>query len=149
MVTIDKVKQLRDETSISIAECKKALEKTGGDIDKAKNLLREWGKEVAKKRSSRSTDQGLVEGYLHPTGRLGVLVDLRCETDFVAKSGNFKDLAHGIAMQIASMYPEDIKELMGQEYVKDSSKTVQDVITEYIAKLGENIVVKDFSRLEI
>lgn len=149
MVTIDKVKQLRDETSISISECKKALEKAGGDIDKAKELLREWGKEVAKKKSSRSTDQGLIEGYLHPTGRLGVLLDLRCETDFVAKSDNFKDLAHALAMQIASMYPEDVKELMSQDYIKDSSKKVKDVIAEYIAKLGENILVKDFSRLEI
>ena len=149
MVTIDKVKQLRDETSISISECKKALEKTGGDIDKAKDILREWGKEVAKKKASRSTDQGLIEGYLHPTGRLGVLLDLRCETDFVAKSDDFKALAHDIAMQIASMYPDDIEELMNQNYVKDSSKKVKDVIAEYIAKLGENILIKDFSRLEI
>lgn len=149
MTPIDIVKQLRQETGISVSECKKALDQTGGDIEKAKDLLREWGKDVAKKKASRSTDQGLIEGYLHSTGRLGVLLDIRCETDFVTKSDDFKELAHGIAMHIASMYPEDVKELMEQDYVKDSSKKVKDVVTEYILKLGENIVIKEFSRLEI
>jgi elongation factor Ts len=149
MATIDQVKELREATGISISECKKALEVAGGNSEKAKELLKKWGKEVAEKKQTREVGEGIVASYLHSTGKLGALVDVRCETDFVARSPEFKTLCHELALQIASMNPENAQELLGQPYVKDPSRQVQDVLNEYIARLGENIVVKQFSRLEI
>ncbi|MDP3900764.1 MAG: translation elongation factor Ts [bacterium] len=149
MVSIEQVKELREITGISVSECKKALEESGGDIGKAKAWLRERGKEIANKKSSREAGEGRVEGYVHQTGKVGVLLDLRCETDFVAKADTFRTLAHEVAMQIASMKPESIEELMEQSYIKDSSRTVKDLITEAVAQLGENIKVERFSRFEI
>jgi elongation factor Ts len=149
MVTIEQIKQLREETGISISECKKALEQTTGDFEKAKALLREWGKEVANKKQSREAGQGLIESYVHQTGKVGVLIDLRCETDFVAKADDFKALAKELAMQVASMDPESVEELLTQTYIRDSGKTIQDIVQQTIAKLGENIVVKAFSRFQI
>lgn len=149
MATIDQVKELREATGISISECKKALEVAGGDIEKARALLKEWGKEVAEKKQTREVGAGFVEAYLHSTGKLGALVDVRCETDFVARSSEFKTLCHELALQVASMDPQNTQELLAQPYVKDPSNRVQDVLNEYIARLGENIIVKHFSRLEI
>ena len=94
MVGIDQIKQLREETGISISECRKALQQAHGDVEKAKNILREWGKEVAEKKHAREVGEGLVESYTHPTGKLGSLVAVRCETDFVARSDDFKNLCH-------------------------------------------------------
>jgi elongation factor Ts len=134
MVTIDQIKQLRDETGVSPTEIKKALEETKGDTEKAKELLRIWGKKVLNKKTSRDTKAGLIETYLHPNAQTGVLLDIRCETDFVAKSPDFKNLAHEVCLQIAAMKPfyvkeEDIPEgfLDGEmkiwnEQVKDSGK---------------------------
>lgn len=149
MVSIDQVKQLREETGISILECKKALEEAGGDIAKAKDVLREWGKEVAEKKQERGTGAGLVEGYLHPTGNVGALVVVRCETDFVARSDDFKNLCHELALQIVSMDAEDVDSLLAQDYIKDSSKTIKSIVEESIAKLGENIIVDRFARFQI
>lgn len=149
MATIDQVKELREATGISISECKKALEVAGGNIEKARMLLKAWGKEVAEKKQERETGEGVVEAYIHSTGKLGALVDVRCETDFVARSPEFKALCHELALQVASMNPQNTEELMLQPYVKDPSRQVQDVLNEYIARLGENIMVQHFSRLEI
>lgn len=149
MISINKIKQLREETGISISECKKAMEEAGGDIGKAKSLLREWGKEVAEKKQAREVGEGLVECYVHTTGKIGVLVDVRCETDFVARSADFKSLCHELALQVASMEAEDVSELLKQPYIRDVGKTVKDLVSEQIAKLGENIVVKRFTRFEI
>ena len=149
MVSIDRIKQLREETGISIAECKKALEQGGGDMAKAKELLRSWGKEVALKKQSRETKEGLVEAYVHATGKVGAMVVVRCETDFVARSQDFKTLCHEIALQIASMDPPDTPALLEQPYVRDPSKTIGRLIEEFVAKLGENIVVEHFIRLEL
>ena len=149
MVTLDQLKKLREATHISIVECKKALEEAGGNMEKARALLKEWGKEVAEKKQIREVGEGVVEAYLHSTGKLGVLVDVRCETDFVARSPEFKALCHELALQIASMNPQNIQELLAQPYVKDPSRQVQDMLNEYIARLGENIAVKHFSRFEI
>jgi len=149
MATIEQLKQLRAETGISINECKKALDEAGNDVGKAKLLLKEWGKEVADKKQAREVGEGLIDAYLHPTGKVASLVDIRCETDFVAKSDDFKLLVHEVAMQIASMDPENVEELFSQQYIKDSSKTIQDLVQEAIAKLGENIVVQRFERFEI
>ena len=149
MVTLNQIKELRSATGISIQECKKALEVAGGNSEKARALLKEWGKEVAEKKQTREVGEGVVASYLHSTGKLGALVDVRCETDFVARSPEFKTLCHELALQVASMNPENAQELLAQPYVKDPSRQVQDVLNEYIARLGENIVVKQFSRLEI
>ncbi|MCP6726731.1 MAG: translation elongation factor Ts [Patescibacteria group bacterium] len=149
MADLDKVKELREATSISYAECAKALKEAGGDIEKAKEVLRKLGKKVARKKSSRVAGDGIVEAYIHSTGKVGVLLELRSETDFVARAKDFKYLAHEIAMQIASMDPEDVKELMAQDYIKDTSKKMKDLVDEAVAKLGENIVVQQFTRFEI
>ncbi|MCX6764283.1 MAG: elongation factor Ts [Candidatus Nealsonbacteria bacterium] len=110
MILIDKLKQLRKETSISMSDCEKALKETNGDIDKAKEILRKWGKEVSLKRVSRETKQGMVDIYLHPNKKVGVMLQIHCETDFVAKSEEFKKLAHEISLQIAAMHPMFLKE---------------------------------------
>jgi elongation factor Ts len=134
MVTIDQIKQLREETGVSPTEIKKALEESKGDTEKAKELLRIWGKKVLNKKTSRDTKSGLIETYLHSNAQTGVLLDIRCETDFVAKSPDFKNLSHEVCLQIAAMKPlyvkeEDIPEgfLDGEmriwtEQVKDSGK---------------------------
>ena len=149
MATLDQLKELREATGISISECKKALEEAGGNTQIAKALLKEWGKEVAEKKQIREVGEGVVEAYIHSTGKLGALVDVRCETDYVARSSEFKTLCHELALQVASMNPQNVEELLAQPYVKDPSRQVHDVLNEYIASLGENIVVKQFSRLEI
>jgi len=110
MITIDQIKQLRDETGVSPIEIKKALEEANGDVDKAKDLLRIWGKKVLNKKTSRETKAGLIETYLHQNAQAGVMIDIRCETDFVAKSADFKTLAHEVCLQIISMKPLYVKE---------------------------------------
>lgn len=134
MVSIEQIKQLRQETGISVIECKKALQEADGDFKRAKEILREWGRELANKKAERETGEGIVESYIHPNKKIGVLVDLRCESDFVARSEDFRNLAHEICLQIAAMNPlflveEDIPEnfLDGekkiyQEQLKDSGK---------------------------
>ena len=149
MVSIDQIKELREQTGISISECRKALTESDGDIDKARILLKEWGKDVAQKKQAREVDEGLIDAYLHTNGKVGVLIDVGCETDFVAKTDDFKSLVHEFAMQVASMKPEDVPELLEQQYIKDSSKTIQDLLGETVAKLGENIVIQRFTRFEI
>lgn len=148
MITINQIKQLRQETGVSISECKKALEKAGSDFDKAKEILRKWGRELAGKKSARETKIGIVESYIHPDKRIGTMVKLLCETDFVAKSDDFKELAHELCLQIAAMDPSD-DSLINQPWIKDETKTVKDLIGEYVAKLGENIIVKEFTRYEL
>jgi len=194
MVNIDKIKQLRQETGIGFSECQKALEETNEDIKKAKSILREKGKEIAESKFLRETKQGIVESYLHPGGKIGVLIEICCESDFVAKSPDFKKLAHEICLQITAMKPlflkaDEISEefldgekkiyqkqfagsgkpqeiidqiidgklskykkevsLLDQLWVKDTTKTIGDLIGEYSSKLGENITLKRFARYEI
>lgn len=148
MVSVDQIKELRQETGVSITECKKALEQTGGDFEQAKNKLREWGKDLAGTKSTRKAGEGIIESYIHPNKKVGVLIDIHCETDFVAKSDDFQNLAHEICLQIAAMYPEK-DSLLSQPWIKDETKTIKDLIDESIAKLGENIEVKNFVRYEI
>lgn len=149
MVSIDLIKELREATGISISECKKALEEARGDMEKAKALLKEWGKEVANKKQVREVGQGIVEAYIHTNGRIGSLVALKCETDFVARSADFKYLSHELALQTAFMEAESVEDFLAQQYIKDPSKTVKDLIEEYIAKLGENIVIEKFARFQV
>lgn len=149
MATLEQIKELREITGISISECKKALEQAGGSIEKAKTLLREWGREVAVKKQTREVLAGLVSSYVHSTGKIGSLVAVKCETDFVARADDFKNLCHELALQVASLDAENVEELLGQQYIKDPARTVKDVIAECVAKLGENIVVEKFARFSL
>ncbi len=142
------LKQLRNETSASIADCRMALEESNNDYEKAKEWLKKRGLERAEKKSDRETSQGLVESYVH-NGRVGVLLEILCETDFVARTDDFKKLAHEIAMQVSAMNPENIDVLLKQEYIRDSSQTIEQLIKTTIGKLGENIQVKRFSRIAL
>jgi len=194
MVSIEQLKQLREETGISMMECKKALEEAEGDVRRAKEILREKGKEIVKGKEGREISHGIVASYVHPGNKIGVLLELHCETDFVAKSDDFKKLAHEICLQIAASRPlfvkkEDIPEefldgerkiyqkqfdgsgkpqkivdqiingklekykkevsLLSQPWIKNEERTIEDLINDYIAKTGERIGIKKFSRYEI
>lgn len=193
-ITAELVKRLRERTGAGMMNCKRALEKSEGDMDKAIDLLRKQGMATAAKRSGRVANEGIIYSYIHPGDRLGVLLELNCETDFVARTEDFKTLAKDISMQIAATNPlvvsrEDLKEeliqkekdiyraqaksqdkpekiigkivggklekyfqevcLLEQLFIKDEHKTVQERITETIAKLGENITVKRFARFRV
>jgi elongation factor Ts len=145
-------------------DCRNTLMVTEGDIDKALQILKEKGLLKAKKKAERTTSQGLVEAYVHAGGRIGAMIELNCETDFVARTDEFRELAHSLAMQVAAMSPkfiteEDFQEcddvepkavcLLLQPYIKDTTMTVQDVIVQAVAKLGENIRVGRFVRFEL
>lgn len=147
MVSVDQLKQLREETAVSLAECKKALEESGGDYGKAKELLKEWGRDLANKKINRNASQGIVDAYIHPNKKIGVILELDTETDFVARSQDFQNLAHEICLHIAASREET--PLLEQPWVKDPKKTIKDLIEANIAKLGENISVKNFVRYEI
>ncbi|MDP2638540.1 MAG: translation elongation factor Ts [Candidatus Levybacteria bacterium] len=149
MVDVALLKRLRSETLAGIADCRKALEETKGDYKKAVEWIRAKGLEKAAKKSDRETSQGLIESYIHQNGRVGALVEVLCETDFVARTDVFKNLVHEICMQAAAMNPKDVKALLAQDYIRDGSKKVEDLVKEAIAKLGENIVIKKLQRFEI
>lgn len=146
---IDSVKRLREQTSASIADCRTALEESNGDFDKATLWLKKRGIEKAEKKIDRETSEGIVDSYIHGNGKVGVLVVLLCETDFVARTGEFKNLSHEIAMQVAAMNPKDVKSLLAQEYIRDPKMTIEELVKQTIGKLGENIVVREFSRFEL
>ena len=148
MADIKQIKKLREETKASIADCREALDENKGDYKKAIEFLKKKGIEKAGKKKDRMTKQGIVESYVH-AGKVGVLVTILCETDFVARTDEFKKLSHEVAMQIAAMNPKDIKSLLAQVYIRDASLTIEDLIGEAIGKLGENIKIKEFSRLEL
>jgi elongation factor Ts len=163
ITTVD-IKALRELTGAGIMDSKRALEAADGSIERAQEILREKGIASAAKKSDRETDQGLVESYIHSGGRVGAMVEVNCETDFVARTADFKALSHDIAMQVAAMNPtyvdeSDIPEgeeinpqeacLLQQAFIKDSSLTIQDLIKEGVGKLGENIRVRRFSRFSL
>lgn len=193
-MSIDLIKELRARTGAGIADCKKALEEANQDIEKAIEILRVKGLAKAVKKSGRVTNEGIIASYIHPGAQLGVLVEVNCETDFVARTEEFKQLANDIALQIAASSPEFVSRedvpqeviekekeiyrkqleeegkpanviekiiegkienffkercLLEQEYLKDESKTIEDLIKEYIAKFGENITVRRFARFKV
>ncbi|RME78330.1 MAG: translation elongation factor Ts [Planctomycetota bacterium] len=188
------VKELREKTGAGILDCKKALEECGGDVEKAVDFLRKKGLERADKKSSRTASEGIIHSYIHSNGKIGVMIELRCETDFVARTDDFKELANDLCLQIAAsnplalvpeelpqeivekekeIYREQLKDkpknkieqilegkmkkfykescLMHQPFIKDPKQklTIQDLIKNYIAKLGENIQIKRFTRYEL
>jgi elongation factor Ts len=165
-VSTTTIKDLREKTGAGVMDCKKALLEAKGNLEKAIEILNQRGIALARKKAERVADQGVIEAYIHPGGRIGVLVEVNCETDFVARTDEFKELAHNLALQIAAMCPqfispEDIAQetetdedakttcLLLQPYIKDPEKTVQDIVTETIAKVGENIKVRRFIRFEL
>jgi elongation factor Ts len=148
MTLIEKIKKLREETEISIAECKKALEEAKGNLEKAKEILKKRYGEIAKKRKEKEVKEGIVEAYIHPGKKIGVLIELHCESDFVAKNPEFQKLAHELCLQIAAIDPKEIP-LLEQNWIRDESKKIKDLISEYIAKFDENIVVERFARFQI
>ncbi|TSC96102.1 MAG: elongation factor T [Parcubacteria group bacterium Athens0714_26] len=147
-MAISDIQRLREATGAGVMECKKALQDSGGDFDKAKDLINERGLVKAEKKGDRQTGAGLLESYIH-NGRVGVLLELRCETDFVARSEPMKELSHNLVMHIAAMDPENIESLLTQLYVKDESQTVDNLIKQAVAKLGENLKVARFARYEL
>lgn len=130
-------------------DVRKALAESGGDLKKAKNWLNKNAVMKAAKKADRITADGYIFAYIHQTGRVASLVKLACETDFVARTDDFKTLGHEIAMQVTSMNPKNIEELLGQEWIRDGSKTIEQLIKEHIAKLGENIQVIEFARMAL
>ncbi len=165
------IKKLREETSCGVIDCKKALEASEGDFNKAKDLLRKRGLEMAAKKGDRVAKEGRVESYIHNGNKIGVIVEVSCETDFVARSEDFCAFARNVAMHIAAMNPKYIKKedvpadiltkeadqaafikancLLAQAYVKDAGKSIQDLLNELVAKIGENIIVSRFTRIKV
>lgn len=163
-VSTEDVKRLRDETGAGVMDAKRALEESDGNFDRAREVLREQGIAQAAKRADRETSQGMVEAYIHGQGRIGALVELQCETDFVARTDAFRELARDIAMQVAAMSPlaltaEEVPAdhagaaeehaLLTQAFIKDGSKNIQELVQEVIAQTGENIRIARFSRFEL
>lgn len=148
MIDAQKVAQLRSETGAGVMDCKKALEESGGDYDKAKETLKQNAQAIAKKKSERKAMQGIIESYVHGS-RIGVLLELNSESDFVARNEEFKKFAHELAMQIASMNPKTVEELLDMPSIRDESTTVKAMLEQLIGKIGENIQVKRFVRYEL
>lgn len=170
MASVDKIKNLRQTTGAGVMDCKKALAECGGDADKAAESLREKGLLKAADKSARAAKEGLIEPYIHAAGRLGVLVEINCETDFVARNEAFKQFAHDVAMHIAAAEPDYISEedvpkkiisgmsdveekaylkekvLLNQGFIKDESMTIGQLLTDLVAKTGENVIIRRFAR---
>ena len=147
-MNLDLIKKLREQTGAGISDCKEALKESGEDLEKAKEVLKKRGFEKGSKKGDREVKTGLVDVYSH-SGKVGVLVELLCETDFVARTDDFKNLAHELSLQIASMNPSSVEELLAQEYIRDNSLTVDQLIKSVIGKLGENIQVGRFERIAL
>ena len=174
-ISASQVKDLREKTGAGIMDCKRALEDAGGDINQAIAILKQQGLAKAEKKSGRAALNGLVEPYIHAGGRIGAMVEINCETDFVARTPDFRTLAHDVAMQVAALDPRYVSEeeipaatwyelerefggrkqaleavsLLDQPFIKDNKVTIRDLVKDAIAKLGENIVVRRFARFEL
>lgn len=146
---IDKIKELREKTNISLAACKTALEESGGDISRALEILKKRGLEIAEKKSQRQIKAGIIGSYIHGNKQIGVLVEAMSETDFVAKNDDFQKFVFDMAMHIAASNPKDIAELLVQPYIKDSSILVKDYLNNMIQKFGENIEITRFTRYSL
>jgi elongation factor Ts len=143
------LKKLREETAASVSDCRRALDETDGNYDKALTWLKARASEKAEKKLNRETGEGLIGTYVHQNGKVAAMVQLLCETDFVARTDEFQKLAKEVAMQVAAMNPKDVAELLQQPYIREASLSIEQLIKQVIGKLGENITVKGFSRLEI
>jgi elongation factor Ts len=148
-ITTELIKRLRDESGAGVMRVKKVLEEVKGNEKKALEILKKEGFEKAAKRSERETGQGIVASYIHHSQKVGVLVEILCETDFVAKNELVQELGKNIALQIASMNPKNAKELESQDFIKDPSKKISDLVKEVSSKTGENIKLGKFARIEV
>ncbi len=163
-IATDRVKELRDQSGAGVMSCRNALIEAEGDMEKAVEILKQQSLLQVEKKAKRSTTEGLVETYVHTGGRIGAMVEINCETDFAARTDEFKELAHHLAMQVAALSPQFISEeevpeeddiepqkacLLLQSYIKSPDKSVQDIVTETIARVGENIKIKRFARFEL
>ena len=146
---VEKIKHLRESTGLSLNEIKKALDGAGGDETKALEILKAQGVKMAEKKASREVKEGVVASYIHATKKLGSMVEILCETDFVARNSDFQELAKEIAMHIAAMKPADISNLLDQPYVKNQDMTIKNLFNNYVAKLGENIQIGRFEIFQI
>ena len=147
-VTVEQIKSLRAKTGLGIHDVKKALEESNGNEEKAIAWLKEKGLSTAAKKADRATSQGLIDVYTHG-GRIGAMVEVNCETDFVARNEDFKTFVHDLTLQVASMNPATVEELLQHEFFKEPSKTIQDYLNETIARIGENIKISRISRFEL
>ena len=156
------VKELREKTGAGVMDCKKALQEANGNMDRAVDILREKGAMLLAKKLERTANQGIIDTYIHAGGRIGAMVELNCETDFVARTEDFRQLAHDIAMQVAAMSPRYVRAdevvdgdapaeqiLLKQVFIKDSKRTIEALIHEAVGKLGENIQIRRFVRFEV
>lgn len=149
MIKLDKINKLREDTGAGVMDCKKALEASKGEIKKAKEWLAEKREKIVAKKADRETSEGLIEAYVHKNGRVGAMIKISCETDFVARNEEFQKLAKEIAMQVAAMEPENVDELLKQKYIRNPEKTIKQIVEEAIAKIGENIQIEKISRMKI
>ena len=149
MVTTKEVKELRDKTGISIGECKRALEESGGDMKKALEILQGLGAAVSLKKAGRTLASGVVRAYIHSTNDIGAMVELLCETDFVARNEEFQALAYDLAMQLAALPIKTKDAFLAQTSIKDSSRSVKDLLETAIHKFGEKIELGGYSRFSI
>lgn len=148
-IDMNKLKKLREETGAGIMDVRRALEASKDDEAKARQWLKENAIKTADKKADRETKEGYVASYIHTTGKVAGIVALTCETDFVAKTEDFRTLGREIAMQVASMDPSNVEELLAQPYIRDPKNTIQDLVKQAAGKLGENIVVKQIMRMAI
>ena len=163
-IPVEAVKELRNRTNVGISDCNKALSEVGGDMEKAIEFLKQRGAAIAEKKRDELVTEGVIEAYIHHTRHIGALVELNCETDFVARTDEFRKLARDLAMQVAATSPQFISSeemppkaetdpqeacLLNQPFIKDPTRTVQEIIVEAIAKVGENIKVGRFARFEL
>lgn len=163
-ISAAQVKELREKTGAGVMECKRALVEAGGNIQKAEEILHRQGAARAVKKEGRVATQGLIDAYIHAGGRIGAMIEVNCETDFVARTDDFRHLAHDLAMQVAATAPKYIKTsdvpaaeadraaelaLLAQPFIKDQSVTIEELVKRYVAKLGEAIIVRRFARFEL
>lgn len=149
MISASQIKKLREKTGGGVMDCKRALEESKGDEKKAVELLNKWGIEKSEKKEGRETKAGLIDSYIHAGSKVGVLLELLCETDFVARTDDFKKLTHELCLQISAMNPKDVKELLKQEYIRDPKLKIEELVKQTIGKLGENIQIARFIRYQL
>lgn len=147
-MSLDVLKQLREETGFGIMDIKRALEDANGDVAKARDILKEKSAMVVAKKADRATKQGLIETYTH-LGRIGAMVEVNCETDFVARNDDFKIFVHDLVLHVASMNPVDMDELLSQPFFNDESMTVRQRLDQLVGKIGENIQIKRIARFAL
>ncbi len=149
MSSASDIKKLREETGAGIMDCKKAMEEADGNYEKAKEIVRQKGMLRAEKKADRETKEGYVASYTHANNKIGVLVEILCETDFVARNPEFQTMARDVAMHVAAMKPADVAELLSQEFIRDGSKTIEELVKELSGKIGEKFVISRFVRFEV